>query len=110
MFNTEFIFQTQKGPLERHAEQHLRVKTKGPNNKPSPSVSLPVLRMGTLGNYEPRGQQPKHVGLGEFGVGVKWDAAKKAEFKESIKEYGFNVALSDQISLDRAAPDIRDTQ
>ena len=32
------------------------------------------------------------------------------QYEQSYKEYGFNMVISDKISLDRAVPDIRDTQ
>ncbi|XP_071791620.1 probable N-acetylgalactosaminyltransferase 7 [Asterias amurensis] len=105
-----------KGPFERHddkqnhEQKHEKLPPRRQQESIKLSVSPPEFRQGILGNYESRVPPPFRTGLGESGVPVKWAEEKRNEYSQSIKEYGFNVALSDQISLDRAAPDIRDKQ
>uniref|UniRef100_A0AAY5EUK7 Polypeptide N-acetylgalactosaminyltransferase n=1 Tax=Electrophorus electricus TaxID=8005 RepID=A0AAY5EUK7_ELEEL len=78
--------------------------------KPQTNVySDPVLRRGTLGNFEPKEPEPAGVpgGPGEgskpFVLGAEYKDAAQA----SIKEFGFNMVASDMISLDRTVSDLR---
>uniref|UniRef100_A0A8C7QHP1 Polypeptide N-acetylgalactosaminyltransferase n=1 Tax=Oncorhynchus mykiss TaxID=8022 RepID=A0A8C7QHP1_ONCMY len=78
--------------------------------KPHTNVySAPVLRKGTLGNFELKEPEPHGVqdGPGEgakpFVLGAEYHEAAQA----SIKEFGFNMVASDMISLDRTISDIR---
>ncbi|XP_022094705.1 N-acetylgalactosaminyltransferase 7-like [Acanthaster planci] len=64
----------------------------------------------TLGNYEPNIPAPRRSGVGENGIPAKLLASEQALYDQSYKEYGFNMVVSDRISLDRAVPDIRDPQ
>ena len=72
-------------------------------------VETPVLREGILGNYEPK-EVPLRHGLGENGIAVALDPAEKDKYEKSFKNYGFNMVISDRISLDRSVPDIRDPE
>lgn len=78
--------------------------------KPHTNVfSDPVLRRGSLGNFEPKEPEPQGVpgGPGEgskpFVLGVEY----KDAVQTSIKEFGFNMVASDMISLDRTVSDLR---
>ncbi len=71
--------------------------------------SAPVLK-DTIGNYEPIDVRLDRTGPGEYGRPVNLDPAQSEKYEQSYKEYGFNMVISDTISLDRAIPDIRDTQ
>ncbi|XP_070578354.1 N-acetylgalactosaminyltransferase 7-like [Ptychodera flava] len=64
---------------------------------------------GKLGNYEPPETEPR-TGFGENGIGVKPNPVDEARYRDSIREYGFNLVISDQISLDRSVKDIRDPE
>lgn len=70
---------------------------------------MPVLR-DVPGKYEPPSRGPERTGPGEYGKAVILDNRDEDKYEQSYKEYGFNMVISDQISLDRAVPDIRDTQ
>ena len=50
------------------------------------------------------------AGDGEQGVGVKLTAEMKKTEREDTKANGFNVRVSDMVSLDRAIPDIRNAR
>ena len=63
-----------------------------------------------MGNYEPVNVRLDRTGPGEYGKAVNLDPAETDKYEQSYKEYGFNMIISDRISLDRAVPDIRDTQ
>uniref|UniRef100_A0A8B9LFQ3 Polypeptide N-acetylgalactosaminyltransferase n=1 Tax=Astyanax mexicanus TaxID=7994 RepID=A0A8B9LFQ3_ASTMX len=78
--------------------------------KPHSNVySDPVLRKGSLGNFEPKEPEPPGIpeGPGEgskpFVLGQEYKDAVQA----SIKEFGFNMVASDMISLDRTVGDLR---
>ncbi|XP_070578286.1 N-acetylgalactosaminyltransferase 7-like [Ptychodera flava] len=73
----------------------------GPKRKIQPAVLK-----DTRGNFEVR-NRPNSSGPGEYGVAVKLDPDEQEAYDRSIKEYGFNVVISDKISLDRSVPDIR---
>ncbi|XP_038073737.1 N-acetylgalactosaminyltransferase 7-like [Patiria miniata] len=96
------------GPWERHRDDVV-----DPNHQaqsPGLSIGPPVLDKTSLGNYEPRIPRPEREGPGEFGRAVKTDLGEESKYRKSIMEFGFNVVLSDEISLDRAVPDIRDPE
>ena len=60
-----------------------------------------------LGNYE-QVDMPNRTGPGENGEGVEitlFDDIYGAQ--RSVAEYGFNMVISDKISLDRRARDTR---
>ncbi|KAM6972779.1 N-acetylgalactosaminyltransferase 7 [Aplochiton taeniatus] len=71
--------------------------------------STPLLRKGTLGNFEPKEPEPQGF-IGGPGEGAK-PFVLGPEYKEavqgSIKEFGFNIVASDMISLDRTISDLR---
>ena len=48
------------------------------------------------------------TGLGDYGKQVSWGPDEEDAVKRSIKEFGFNMVMSDKISLDRVPKDIRD--
>ncbi|XP_033626262.1 N-acetylgalactosaminyltransferase 7-like isoform X2 [Asterias rubens] len=69
----------------------------------------PVLK-DTPGDFEPKQRAPERRGVGENGVPVTLMTSERALYEQSYKDYGFNMVVSDRISLDRAVPDIRDPQ
>ncbi|XP_072163061.1 N-acetylgalactosaminyltransferase 7-like [Diadema setosum] len=77
-------------------------------SRQSNGVARPVLRK-SLGNFEPR-DQPVRNGLGEYGLGVHLQRSEQPLYDRAIEEYGFNMVISDRISLDRAVADLRDRE
>ena len=67
----------------------------------------PIMR-SQLGNFE----KPKshREGPGEFGRPVYAEKAEKDEEQKKIKENGFNMFVSDKISYDREAKDLREPE
>lgn len=59
-----------------------------------------------LGNFEPRNVQTRS-GPGEHGVAFKLRDDQENDAAQSLSEYGMNIALSNEISLDRSIPDTR---
>lgn len=59
-----------------------------------------------LGNFEPK-NIPKKVGPGENGVAHNLRDDQENDAAQSLSEYGMNIALSNEISLDRNVPDTR---
>ncbi|KAB0356917.1 hypothetical protein FD754_001073, partial [Muntiacus muntjak] len=64
----------------------------------------PVLRLGVLGNFEPKEPEPPGVvgGPGEKAKPLVLGPEFKHAVQASIKEFGFNMVASDMISLDRS--------
>jgi hypothetical protein len=77
-----------------------------------------------LGNYEPNESLPKRTGPGEggalldlyryqmnscliSGVPVSYGADEEQAVQNSIARYGFNMVVSDKISMDRQIKDTR---
>ncbi|KAM9477048.1 N-acetylgalactosaminyltransferase 7 isoform 3-T3 [Clarias gariepinus] len=78
--------------------------------KPHTNVySDPVLRRGSLGNFEPKEPEPPGVpgGPGEGSKPFVLGPEYKDSVQTSIKEFGFNMVASDMISLDRSIGDLR---
>ncbi|XP_022099434.1 probable N-acetylgalactosaminyltransferase 7 [Acanthaster planci] len=96
------------GPRELHGHG-IDVPNHQPQSRAS-VISLPVLNKKQLGNYESRIPPPERDGPGEFGRAVKVELGEGSKYRKSIREFGFNVELSDEISLDRVVPDIRDPE
>lgn len=73
------------------------------------TYSAPVLKKGTLGNFEPREAEPPGVpgGPGEGAKAFVLGPEYKEAIQDSIKEFGFNMVASDMISLDRTISDLR---
>ncbi|XP_062333959.1 N-acetylgalactosaminyltransferase 7 isoform X2 [Osmerus eperlanus] len=73
------------------------------------AYSAPMLKKGTLGNFEPREPEPQGVpgGPGEGAKAFVLGPEYKEAVQDSIKEFGFNMVASDMISLDRTISDIR---
>ncbi|XP_032874205.1 N-acetylgalactosaminyltransferase 7 isoform X1 [Amblyraja radiata] len=69
----------------------------------------PVLKNGVLGNFETKQAEPPGVanGPGEEAKPLVLGAEYKDVVQSSIKEFGFNMVASDQISLDRSINDLR---
>lgn len=65
-----------------------------------------VFKEGVEGNYEPKNLEPR-TGPGEGGVPVHLSSNEKAAGEQSVREYGFNMVVSDKISLDRRIKDTR---
>ncbi|KAJ1519583.1 hypothetical protein ONE63_004858 [Megalurothrips usitatus] len=59
-----------------------------------------------LGNFEPK-VIPKRTGPGEYGIAHKLRDDQENDAAQSLSEYGMNIALSNEISLDRNIPDTR---
>ncbi|TSX30735.1 Polypeptide N-acetylgalactosaminyltransferase-like 6 [Bagarius yarrelli] len=78
--------------------------------KPHTNVySDPVLRRGSLGNFEPKEPEPPGVpgGPGEGSKSFVLGDEYRDSVQASIKEFGFNMVASDMISLDRSISDLR---
>ncbi|XP_076585328.1 N-acetylgalactosaminyltransferase 7 isoform X4 [Chaetodon auriga] len=73
------------------------------------AYTSPVLKKGTLGNFEPKEPEPPGVpgGPGEGAKPFVLGPEYKDAIQASIKEFGFNMVASDMISLDRSISDIR---
>jgi len=71
----------------------------------NPSMAA-VYKDGVLGNYEPKNVEPRS-GPGENGEPVHLSNNEKAAGDQSVREYGFNMVVSDKISLDRRIKDTR---
>ncbi|XP_072113754.1 N-acetylgalactosaminyltransferase 7 isoform X1 [Mobula birostris] len=69
----------------------------------------PVLRNGVLGNFEAKRPEPPGLmnGPGEEAKPLVLGPEYKDAVQASIKEFGFNMVASDQISLDRSINDLR---
>ena len=72
-------------------------------------VSPPVYNADKLGNYEPAPGK-RRSGPGENGEAHRVSRAKQNLAAQSENEYGMNMAVSDEISLDRSVPDTRDPE
>jgi len=72
-------------------------------------ASPAVYNAAKLGNYEPK-PQAERSGPGEGGKAHRLGAAKRSMAGQSENEYGMNMAVSDEISLDRSVPDTRDPE
>ncbi|CAF3237728.1 unnamed protein product [Rotaria socialis] len=73
---------------------------------PSNNVSLQPIMSNSLGNYEPK-DLPKRTGPGEGGEPVVLSPSEENDAQRSIREYGFNMVVSDKISMDRRIKDTR---
>lgn len=73
------------------------------------AYTSPILKKGTLGNFEPKEPEPPGVpgGPGEGAKPFVLGPEYKDSVQASIKEFGFNMVASDMISLDRSISDIR---
>ncbi|XP_072167864.1 N-acetylgalactosaminyltransferase 7-like [Diadema setosum] len=69
-------------------------------------VEPPVLK-STIGNFEPPPEEERRHGPGEYGRAVMLNPKESDRYQQSYKDYGFNMVISDRISLDRAVNDIR---
>ncbi|XP_070578285.1 N-acetylgalactosaminyltransferase 7-like [Ptychodera flava] len=92
------------------------INSEGGGNRPGSNavpekdkLLKPVLKPGQIGNFEPPDTGPRK-GFGENGIGVQLNPADEAKYSQSKREFGFNMVISDQISLDRAVKDIRDPE
>ena len=73
-------------------------------------MSPPVYNADKLGNYEPKPPAKKRTGPGENGEAHRVSRGKQNLAAQSENEYGMNMAVSDEISLDRSVPDTRDPE
>ncbi|XP_077997359.1 N-acetylgalactosaminyltransferase 7-like isoform X2 [Glandiceps talaboti] len=80
----------------------------GAGHEPKRRVYPAVMRK-EKGNFEPL-DILERSGPGEYGVPVNLERGEQSLYDQSVKEYGFNMVISDRISLDRAVPDIRHEQ
>lgn len=67
----------------------------------------PVFQSGVLGNYEDESLKIIPQGPGEGGARVALNSQEKAIGEAHMREFGFNMAASDKVSLDRVIPDTR---
>ena len=65
-----------------------------------------MFKDGEFGNYEPLNLEPRSW-PGEGGVPVHLDASEKNKADQTVREFGFNMVVSDKISLDRRIKDTR---
>uniref|UniRef100_A0A8C7YUF4 Polypeptide N-acetylgalactosaminyltransferase n=1 Tax=Oryzias sinensis TaxID=183150 RepID=A0A8C7YUF4_9TELE len=72
----------------------------------------PILRKGTLGNFEPKEPEPQGIlnGPGEGAKPLILGSEYKESVQASIKEFGFNMVASDMISMDRTISDLRNDE
>uniref|UniRef100_A0A3P9KBN8 Polypeptide N-acetylgalactosaminyltransferase n=1 Tax=Oryzias latipes TaxID=8090 RepID=A0A3P9KBN8_ORYLA len=72
----------------------------------------PILRKGTLGNFEPKEPEPHGIlnGPGEGAKPLILGSEYKESVQASIKEFGFNMVASDMISMDRTISDLRNDE
>lgn len=70
------------------------------NRKPA------VFKEGVLGNFEPKNEENR-VGPGENGKPHQVSPDKQNDVSQKMMEFGINVVVSDEISLDRSIPDLR---
>ncbi|CAF1246323.1 unnamed protein product [Rotaria magnacalcarata] len=73
---------------------------------PSNNASLQPIMSNSLGNYEPK-DLPKRTGPGEGGEPVVLSPSEEKDAQRTIREYGFNMVVSDKISMDRRIKDTR---
>ncbi|MGH0135277.1 UNVERIFIED_CONTAM: hypothetical protein FKN15_061392 [Acipenser sinensis] len=69
----------------------------------------PVLRSGVLGNFELKEPEPQGVsgGPGEGAKPFVLGPEYKDAIQASVREFGFNMVVSEMISLDRTISDLR---
>ncbi len=67
------------------------------------------LGKGQLGNYEDRDGE-KRVGNGEMGAAHNLKVEQKREEERLKGVYGFNQLVSDEISLNRSVPELREDE
>jgi len=66
-----------------------------------------MLKEGSIGNYEPK-EMVGRVGPGEYGAPVTLvSPQEQTKRRTTMQEFGFNLAVSDKIAMDRAIPDTR---
>ena len=66
-----------------------------------------MLKEGSIGNYELK-EEVNRVGPGEHGLPVLLQTPQEQEKRRTtLQEFGFNLAVSDKIAMDRAIPDTR---
>ncbi|CAF1550902.1 unnamed protein product [Rotaria sp. Silwood1] len=70
------------------------------------NISLEPIMSNSLGNYEPK-DLPERTGPGEGGVPVKLSPSEEKEAQRTIALYGFNMIVSNKISMDRRIKDTR---
>ena len=58
------------------------------------------------GNFEPP-QEPVRNGPGEGGKPHRVSSNRENDAMHAMNEYGMNMAVSDEISLERSIPDLR---
>ncbi|XP_067140638.1 N-acetylgalactosaminyltransferase 7 [Centruroides vittatus] len=63
--------------------------------------------LNKIGNFEPEETGTVREGPGEGGKPHYAQPEDQNEVSQSIMEYGINMVVSDQISLDRSIPDVR---
>ncbi|XP_002742193.1 N-acetylgalactosaminyltransferase 7-like [Saccoglossus kowalevskii] len=68
-----------------------------------------VFKPGIVGNFEPP-KSERRTGLGEGAIPVQLNPADENKYVKAKREFGFNMVISDQISLDRTVKDIRDPE
>ncbi|XP_042897553.1 N-acetylgalactosaminyltransferase 7 isoform X2 [Parasteatoda tepidariorum] len=67
----------------------------------------PIFKEGVLGNFEPSPTETIREGPGENGMAHYARSEDQNEISIAMMEYGINMVVSNQISLDRSIPDKR---
>ncbi|XP_076441761.1 N-acetylgalactosaminyltransferase 7-like [Babylonia areolata] len=71
-----------------------------------PKAPYAVFKKGVLGNYEPI-EPPMTYKPGELGKPVHTSMEEKSKADETVREFGFNMVISDKIPMNRSVPDTR---
>ncbi|CAG0879677.1 unnamed protein product [Darwinula stevensoni] len=99
-------FQHGTGSFNRSsADSHLERLARHSKNQ----ILEPVFVFEKLGNFEPK-ETEERTGPGQNGKPHYVGPEKQNEARNIFMEYGINLIVSDEISLDRAVPDMRNPE